>query len=192
MWKNRSSSTSWIVYTTVIDGGSDYLILNETNAAGSGVSPWDTAPTSSVVTVGTNNADTCNAGDNYVLYLWHSVPGYSKFGKYTGNGSTNGTFVHLGFRPAWLMVKRTSSTDSWLITDNKRDVGNPATQTQAPQSHREDNVNTGDNYSIDYLSNGFKCRGSGGDLNGSGQTYLYMAFAEQPNFTNFDTFANAR
>ena len=192
MWKNRSSSTSWIVYTTVIDGGSDYLLLNGINAASSGVSPWDTAPTSSVVTVGTNNADTCNAGDNYVLYLWHSVPGYSKFGKYTGNGSTNGTFVHLGFRPAWLMVKRTSSTDSWLITDNKRDVGNPATQTQAPQSHREDNVNTGDNYSIDYLSNGFKCRGSGGDLNGSGQTYLYMAFAGQPGTTPFDTFTNSR
>ena len=127
-----------------------------------------------------------------MAYCWAEIPGYSKFGQYTGNGSTNGTFVHLGFRPAWLMIKRTSSTDSWLITDNKRDVGNPATQTQAPQSHREDNVNTGDNYSIDYLSNGFKCRGSGGDLNGSGETYLYMAFADQPGTTPFDTFTNSR
>ena len=192
MWKRLTGTSNWTAYTTAIDGSSDYLLLNSTAAVASGVSPWSTLPTSSVVTVGTNNNDTCNAGDNYVMYSWHSVPGYSKLGSYTGNGSTDGTYVHLGFRPAWLMVKRTSSTDSWLITDNKRDVGNPATQTQAPQSHREDNVNTGDNYSIDYLSNGFKCRGSGGDLNGSGQTYIYMAFAEQPDFTNFDTLANAR
>ena len=89
------------------------------------------------------------------------------------------------------MVKRTSSGDSWLIMDNKRDIDNPATQTQAPQSNREDNVNTG-GIPTDFLSQGFKCRGSGGDYNGSGQTYIYMAFAEQPGATPFGTFPNAR
>ena len=197
IFKARDGSEShhaWAVYHhSVTDANTDYLKLNtidariqtDVNYMGS------TLPTSSVFSLGYNYT-TNESGKNYVAYCWCEVPGYSKFGKYTGSGSTDGTFVYLGFRPAWLMVKRTSSTDSWLITDNKRDIDNPATQTQAPQSHREDNVNTGDNYSIDYLSNGFKCRGSGGDLNGSGQTYIYMAFAEQPVTTPFDTSTNAR
>ena len=192
--KRRNSSKDWYVQIGNITGFDlgRFLKLNAINGINFASDVFAASADTSTVLNTKSDSATNASGDTYVAYCWAEIPGYSKFGQYTGNGSTNGTFVHLGFRPAWLMIKRTSSTDSWLITDNKRDVGNPATQTQAPQSHREDNVNTGDNYSIDYLSNGFKCRGSGGDLNGSGQTYIYMAFAEQPNFTNFDTFANAR
>ena len=192
--KRRNSSKDWYVQIGNITGFNlgRFLKLNAINGIDFASDVFAASADTSTVLNTKSDSATNASGDTYVAYCWAEIPGYSKFGQYTGNGSTNGTFVHLGFRPAWLMIKRTSSTDSWLITDNKRDVGNPATQTQAPQSHREDNVNTGDNYSIDYLSNGFKCRGSGGDLNGSGETYLYMAFADQPGTTPFDTFTNSR
>ena len=192
--KRRNSSKDWYVQIGNITGFDlgRFLKLNAINGIDFASDVFAASADTSTVLNTKSDSATNASGDTYVAYCWAEIPGYSKFGQYTGNGSTNGTFVHLGFRPAWLMIKRTSSTDSWLITDNKRDVDNPATQTQAPQSHREDNVNTGDNYSIDYLSNGFKCRGSGGDLNGSGETYLYMAFADQPGTTPFDTFTNSR
>ena len=192
--KRRNSAKDWYVQIGNITGFDlgRFLKLNSINGIDFASDVFAASADTSTVLNTKSDSATNASGDTYVAYCWAEIPGYSKFGQYTGNGSTNGTFVHLGFRPAWLMVKRTSSTDSWLITDNKRDIDNPATQTQAPQSHREDNVNTGDNYSIDYLSNGFKCRGSGGDLNGSGQTYIYMAFAEQPGTTPFDTSTNAR
>ena len=192
--KRRNSSKDWYVQIGNITGFDlgRFLKLNAINGIDFASDVFAASADTSTVLNTKSDSATNASGDTYVAYCWAEIPGYSKFGSFTGNGSTDGTYVHLGFRPAWLMVKRTSSTDSWLITDNKRDVNNPATQTQAPQSHREDNVNTGDNYSIDYLSNGFKCRGSGNDLNGSGQTYLYMAFAGQPGTTPFDTFPNAR
>jgi hypothetical protein len=89
------------------------------------------------------------------------------------------------------MIKRTSGTDSWLIMDNKRDIDNPVGNTLAANSSGAENVDTG-GIPTDFLSNGFKCRGSGGDFNGDGETYVYMAFAEQPGVTPFDTSPNAR
>ena len=190
MWKCRTSSTDWIVYTTAIDGSSDYLLLNGQDAASSGVSPWDTAPTSSVVTVGTNNADTCNAGDNYVLYLWHSVPGFSKFGTYTGNGNAAGPFVFTGFRPAWIMVKLSGYTGNWIIFDNKRDPFNYCdTRLFANLS----NADTGSYNVISMLSNGFRFENQyDGSWNRNNTKFVFMAFAEQPDFTNFGTMPNAR
>ena len=190
--RRRDSASSWVVYHYSV-GNTKRLTLDSIGAESSASANWfnNTSPTSTTFSVGSDGGSN-GSTDGYVAWCWADISGFSKFDSYTGNGSTDGAFVNLGFRPAWLMVKRTSSTDSWLITDNKRDIDNPATQTQAPQSNREDNVNTGDNYSIDYLSNGFKCRGSGGDLNGSGETYIYMAFAETPETTPFDTFPNAR
>ena len=192
--KRRNSSKDWYVQIGNITGFDlgRFLKLNAINGIDFASDVFAASADTSTVLNTKSDSATNASGDTYVAYCWAEIPGYSKFGFFKGNGSTDGTFVHLGFRPAWLMVKRTSSTDSWLITDNKRDTVNPATQTQAPQSNREDNVNTGQNYSIDYLSNGFKCRGSGNDLNGSGQTYLYMAFAGQPGTTPFDTFTNSR
>ena len=189
--RRRDSGSSWVVYHYGV-GNTKRLTLDSTGAASSASANWfnNTSPTSTTFSVGSDGGSN-GSTDGYVAWCWADISGFSKFDKYTGNGSSDGVYVHLGFRPAWIMVKRTSSGDSWLIMDNKRDIDNPATQTQAPQSNREDNVNTG-GIPTDFLSQGFKCRGSGGDFNGSGQTYIYMAFAEQPGVTPFDTFPNAR
>ena len=189
--RRRDSASSWVVYHYGV-GNTKRLTLDSTGAESSGSANWfnNTSPTSTTFSVGSDGGSN-GSTDGYVAWCWADISGFSKFDKYTGNGSSDGVYVHLGFRPAWIMVKRTSSGDSWLIMDNKRDIDNPATQTQAPQSNREDNVNTG-GIPTDFLSQGFKCRGSGGDYNGSGQTYIYMAFAEQPGTTPFDTFPNAR
>jgi len=181
IFKNRSSTANWVVYTTAIDGGSDYLILDSNNASTSGVSPWDTAPTSSVITVGTNNADTCNAGDNYVLYAFSEVAGYSKFGSYTGNGNANGRFISLGFRPSWFVVKRTDASNNWRTFDAKRSTFN-----EVDKRLYLDTTNTESTGSdIDFLSNGVKMRMTDSGMNTSGGKYIYLAFAESP-------FKNAR
>jgi hypothetical protein len=179
IFKNRSSAANWVVYTTAIDGGSDYLILNSTNASASGVSPWDTAPTSSVITVGTNNSDTCNAGDNYVLYAFSEVAGYSKFGSYTGNGNANGTFVFTGFRPAWVMIKNTVNGHNWHIYDSTRSTSNPALVTMYANRDLAEENNTSVT-PFDILSNGFKIRSTWNDSNQNSSSIIYLAFAESP------------
>jgi len=189
--RRRDSGSSWVVYHEEV-GNTKRLTLDSIGAESSASANWfnNTSPTSTTFSVGSDGGSN-GSTDGYVAWCWADISGFSKFDSYTGNGSSEGVYVHLGFRPAWLMVKKTSNTDSWLIMDNKRDIDNPATQTQAPQSNREDNVNTG-GIPTDFLSQGFKCRGSGGDFNADGQTYIYMAFAEQPGATPFDTFPNAR
>jgi hypothetical protein len=118
-------------------------------------------------------------GNNYtnmIAYCFHSVDGFSKFGSYTGNGDADGTFVYTGFRPAFVMIKRTNATASWYMYDEKRDEYNAVEQVlQANDSTAEV---TSANNKIDFVSNGFKCRGTGGSVNGSGDTYIYMAFAD--------------
>jgi len=118
-----------------------------------------------------------NSGDTYIAYCWHSVAGYSKFGSYVGNGSADGPFVYTGFRPAFVMVKRTDASQSWAISDNNRTTSyNPANGVLLPNdSAAEQNL-----IWHDFLSNGFKARQTYTGLNASGGTYIYMAFAEQP------------
>ena len=178
--KARGASQNWRVWhRSLAADGSKRLILDATNASENAGFLNDTAPTSTVFTLG-NSDDAWNAsGGTYIVYLFSEVAGYSKFGSYTGNGSSDGTFNFTGFRPAWVMIKRTSSTDSWLIMDNKRDINNVVGNTLAANSSGTENADTG-GIPTDFLSNGFKCRGSGGDFNGSGQTYVYFAFAESP------------
>ena len=196
MWKNRTSGSNWIIYTTAISqygntAASDYLVLNESDEAKAGVSPWSTLPTSSVVTVGTNNNDTCDAGDNYVMYAWHSVPGYSRIGTYVGNGNANGPYVDCGFRPAFILTKDTI-TDSywWEIVDNKRVPYNPTNKTLYANVYDAEYNNS--IYDKDLYANGFKVRGTSGGQNTSGTTYIFMAFAEQPEVTPFGSQSNAR
>ena len=160
---------AWYVFTTVIDGTYDYLSLNTTDAA---ANSSYTAPTATVFEYNDDNAAT------QVAYCFAEVAGYSKFGSYTGNGSTNGPFIYTGFRPAYVMVKPSSAAGSWWINDNKRDTYNV-------NDHRL-NANTSDAEATsgfvqeDFLSNGFKWRNSDSAWNGSGVTYIYMAFAESP------------
>ena len=176
--KNRDNAQNWFNYHIGI-GATKVIYLDLTNASQTLTQGWnDTAPTSSVVSLGTE-AGTNQSGSNMIAYCFAEKQGYSKFGSYTGNGNADGTFVYTGFKPAWVMVKKSSGTNAWLIVDNKRDTFN-ATDGQlfANTSGAEDTSSTNNNF--DYLSNGFKTRNTGDAYNGSSATYIYMAFAESP------------
>ena len=176
--KSRTSAHNWVVYHKG-QGVDKYIELNLTTAsqAQSSYNMFNsTAPTSSVFTIG--SLVNTNTDKNYIAYCFHPVEGYSKFGSYTGNGSADGTFVFTGFRPAWIMFKRTDSANSWLILDNQRDTDNPVHKfLHADATDAEDTSNDQD---VDFTSNGFKIRNANARNNASGGSYIYMAFAEQP------------
>ena len=158
------------------------VYLNETGAKGSygDSSPFpSTAPTTTVFSIGTPN-NTNGSGATYIAYCFAEVKGFSKFGSYTGNGNADGTFVYTGFRPAWVMTKRTDSTSGWIIRDNKRDTFNPSETSLYANATTADDTSGGASYYLDFLSNGFKFRGSGTAFNASSGSYIYMAFAEHP------------
>jgi len=183
--KNRDASAGWKVGSTALSGnGYDYsLALQGTSAENANSSPFNnTAPTSSVFTIANfSYADTNVSGQDFVAYCFHSVKGFSKIGSYTGNGSsTNGAFVYTGFKPAWFMIKRTNSTESWYIHDNKRDTFNPSDKHLLANSSNAENPQE----DIDLLSNGIKIRSTDSGYNASGSTYIYMAFAENPFVTS--------
>jgi hypothetical protein len=192
--KRTSASASWQVYSSEI-GATKYLRLNSTAAeAASSIYHNDTEPTSSVFTVGTSAGVNGN-GDSYISYIWHDVPGLQKFGRYKGNGSTDGAFVELGFRPALLIVKNVDAASTlWLIADKERNKLNPIdSYLQAESSADEYGPLNGDSaYTwVDFLSNGFKLRQTGTSLNAS-NTYIYAAWAEAPTFDLYGGQSNAR
>ena len=176
----------------------DHLQLNADSATSDDDSILnDTAPGSSVITMKTSSSVNSNSV-KYVAYCFSEIKGYSKFGSYTGNGNADGTFVYTGFKPAWVMIKRTDSGNGWFITDNKRLGFNSSTTNSATlgnvelAAHDSRSEAAGNTNMMDLLSNGFKCRQSGTDSNTSGGTYIYMAFAESP-FTNSNSVpTNAR
>ena len=189
--KNRTdSSTNWRVGQTVAGntmtaGNGYYMEWDDTKVStnpGSAVT-WGstpTAPTSSVFTVGSNNSHN-GSSDNMLAYCFHSVKGYSKIGSFYGNNSTNGTFVYTGFKPAWVVIKGVSVTGRWHIYDFKINPVNEANQElYINDTTAESTTTTGE---IDILSNGFKLRGAGSEVNDP-QTYIYMAFAENPFVAN--------
>ena len=169
--KNRSSNgTDWWVYHTSL-GATKYLNLNTTGSSGTASSIWnDTAPTTTVFSNGT--AFTPSA--NYVAYCFSAVSGYSAFGSYTGNGSTDGPFVFLGFRPRWILFKADTAGQNWIIFDAARSTYNVTQAQLYPNlSNAEDSGR-----SIDILSNGFKIRDTSTGINSG--TILYACFAESP------------
>ena len=173
-----NASTSWGMYHQSV-GNTAFMELNGTAAKQTNIAYFNnTSPTSSVFTIGT---DTINNGNGYtfIAYCFAEVKGFSKFGSYTGNGSSDGTFIYTGFKPAWVMTKQTNGANSWHIHDNKRNLFNVVnTQLKAESSGADDTPAGGEN-SRDFLSNGFKFRNADHN-NQSGQTYIYMAFAESP------------
>jgi len=177
--KNRDSITDWGVYhrNASAAGNDSYLELNTSDAAATAGSVWnDTSPTSSVFTVGTNTK-TNTDGEKYMAYCFTEIQGYSKFGSYTGNGNANGPFIYTGFKPAWVLVKvSTGSNRDWRMIDNKRDTYNLSTTELKPNSSATETTSA---MQLDLLSNGFKIRTSSTSCNDS-ETYVYMAFAEQP------------
>ena len=181
--KNRDTgSTSWVIYHEGLNFPTKDLIYFNTNAANDHDPTFNnTAPSSSVITMGAYSFNN-RSGDSHVCYAFHSVKGYSKFGKYTGNitSGSDGVFVYTGFKPAWLMVKSDSNAgQEWVIFDNKRDSFNQMDAwLYANATTAEDS--TGDERDVDFLSNGFKFRNAGGPTSYSGRTYIYFAFAEHP------------
>jgi hypothetical protein len=165
-----------MTWHTSYGGGQYFIELNTTNARGSATDVWNnTVPSSTVVTVGTGATVNTN-GVNYVAYCFSAIAGYSAFTSYTGNGSSDGTFCHLGFRPRFIMVKRTDSTAGWLVFDTARNpTNNSSNYLEANTSGAE-----GTDGLFDILSNGFKLRVGAGSLNASGGSYVVMAFAENP------------
>jgi hypothetical protein len=179
--RSASGDDNWKVYHASI-GGTGALFLNTTSATSTSGVYWNnTAPTSSVFTVG-SSASANYTNQNaipYVAYCFSEVAGFSKFGSYTGNGSADGPFVFCGFRPKFVMVKNSSTTGRWITIDSSRDSYNLSQQVLYPNYSNAEAVG-GSTFSIDILSNGFKCRGTDVEFNASGQTMIFAAFAESP------------
>jgi len=183
-------STNWMIYHVAL--GNTKAIYFTTAYADIDAGWWNnTSPTSSVFTLG--NHDNHNANDNSVIaYCFAEKQGYSKFGSYVGNGNADGTFFYLGFKPAWVMLKKTTDgTSSWCIFDNKR-LGRNPNNPRLYANNNNASEGASDEAYVDILSNGFKLRGAQPDINLSGKTYIYMAFAEQPFVTSTGVPATAR
>ena len=174
--KTRSGVNDWAVYHTSI-GATKFLLLDTTAAAGTSSAVWNnTAPTSSVFSIATDfsvNQSTAT----YVAYCFAEVAGYSKFGSYTGNGSTDGPFAYLGFRPRFIIIKDSTSVRNWYMYDTTRSPYNLVVNELYPNLSNAESTNT---IGQDILSNGFKVRSSDAAWNANGNTYIYAAFAENP------------
>jgi hypothetical protein len=176
--KRKNGASTWLTYHSALGIGY-HLGLNNTTAQNSNDSAFanNTAPDSSVVSLGTWG-DLNGSGNTYVMYCFAEKTGYSKFGSYIGNQNNDGTFVYLGFKPAFVMVKRSSDTGNWQMFDNKRIGYNPLNYFLYPNLNNAED--TSNSQWLDLHSNGFKLRNTGTDTNRSGHTYIYMAFAEAP------------
>lgn len=178
--KNRSAAENWVVYSIAQPNGTQYLRLNSTSALVTDSSVFGASPTSSVFTVGTNPEGNGN-GNNHIAYCFHSVDGFSAFGKYTGNGSTDGPYVYTGHRPAFVLMKHINGTNNWLIYDDERVGYNQENNFLYPNSSQQEDLANATGFPrIDILSNGFKLINNYGDINGSGGEYLYATFAHNP------------
>jgi hypothetical protein len=178
--KSRTAGIVWVAGNSTIGFG-NYLLLNTADATAVGGNVFNsTAPTSTVFSIGTGGG--CNSGgDTYVAYCFSPVAGYSAIGSYTGNGSSDGPFVYLGFRPRFVMAKRTDTTGVWFTVDTVTNTYNPTQTFLQPHDSATELPYT----AYDFLSNGFKIRNTSADQNASAGTYIYMAFAESPfNYAN--------
>ena len=180
----RSRISSWIMFHK--DGSTtddDYYVLQTTAAKASQAGLWNNQYPSSTVFGASTDLWLNNNADTYVAYCFAEKQGYSKFGKYKGNGNANGPYIHLGFKPAFLMIKDTGAAGNWFMTDHKRNTFNLVDDwVVANGTGAETNYLNAS--SVDYLSNGFKLRTTYSEANTSDRTYIYMAFAESPFVTS--------
>ena len=172
--KDAASAGNWAVWHTSLTSGTYYLFLNTTAAQANTSAIFTAAPSSTVVSIGT-----WHTADRQIMYCFAPVAGYSAFGSYTGNGSTDGPFIYTGFRPRWVLYKRIDSTGDWAILDTSRSTYNVQNDELYPNSSIAETAAGAPR--LDSLSNGFKIRNGGGAaINASGGTYIYAAFAENP------------
>ena len=169
--KCRAVSNNWVIQHKGLTGGMDENALIFTTSAE--ISAPTAEPTTSVFTVNNQIAEN---NDN-IAYVFAEKKGFSKFGSYTGNGNNDGSFIYLGFRPAWVMIKRTNTAEGWYIIDSKRTGFNEANYALIAQGSSAEETGTN---RINLLSNGFKATTSNTAVNGSSDNYIYMAFAEAP------------
>ena len=194
--RRRDDTGDWIVghkgLATNAFANNKFLKLNSTSATFTNSLVWGAEPTTTVtqiVTNGAGGATNLTSSGTYVMYSWAEIPGFSKFGSYIGNGSSAGAFVNCGFRPAWVVIKKTSGTSNWNERDTARDVANPTGKYLLFNSNETSATSSS---KWDILSNGFKHYNTSGAFNESGGSYIYMAFAEQPSGTGFGLDANSR
>jgi len=176
--KLLSGSDNWTIYHSSL-GNTKRLELNNTNTPStSATAGWNnTSPTTSVFSLG-NNGQVNGSGQTYIAYCFAEKQGYSKFGSYVGNGNADGTFVYLGFKPAFFITKNTTTgSSSWMLYDNKRDPDNQMAEYLYPNTNAAAGTSSS---GFDFLSNGIKIRNTFGDANVNGNTFIYMAFAEAP------------
>ena len=168
----------------------DYLMMAYSNATTDNSDNWnDTAPTSSVFSLGTSNSVN-DTGNNYMAYLFAPIQGYSSFGGYVGNNSSDGPMIYTGFRPKYLLIKNQGASENWVIKDNARSTYNQNILHLAADV--EDSEFSTTAVAVDILSNGFKCRGTNAVINSSGANYIYAAFAEAPFVNSEGVPCNAR
>ena len=175
--KQRSATGDWFVYHQSV-GATAGLFLNLTTASTTNTYFNNTSPTSSVFSIGTAGGLNAN-GVTAIAYCWTTIAGYSSFGAYSGNGSTDGPMIYTGFQPKFVLLKNTNtSIYDWWIYDSIRNSYNQANLSLQPDLSSAETNNS--NISIDTLSNGFKLRGTNSNINGSGNSYIYAAFATSP------------
>ena len=168
--RSLDDAYNWDVYHHKV-GATKRMVLNSSAAEATTTYMNNTAPTNQVFTL---KSDHYGNGSDAIAYCFAEKKGYSKFGSYTGNGNSDGTFVYTGFKPAWVLTKETSATSSWDMHDNKRDPHNVCSKHLLA----EDTGAEGSTDMLDFLSNGFKFRSSNGDRNQSSASYIYMAFGQ--------------
>ena len=190
--KDRDSVSNWFVFNSNLSTDHNvYLNTTDTEFAAGGFA--GASATSSVIQLPTGGTATTNeSGKKYICYAWSEVPGFSKFGSYTGNGAVNGPLIECGFRPAWVMVKVVggSTGNSWTVWDNKRDTHNEMDLYLHPNEAQQDGTYSA--IKMDFYSNGFKPRGDIVHQNTSGVKYIYAAFADVPTFNLYGAQATAR
>ena len=186
MVKSLANTTTWMVQHASL-GNAKEIYLNNTTAAGNSTAWNSTTPTSTVFSVTGGGGDGVNASGAYIAYCFADIQGFSKMGFYDGNGSAEGVFEYLGFKPAFLLIKNTTATEAWFLYDNKRGYNGSMGALFPDETAADAFANN-----IDFLSNGFKLRTGGAILNGNTTRYIYMAFAESPFVSTNNAAATAR
>ena len=180
--KELNSTGPWFVCNVARTGDTGYMYLDQDiTGSTSGQNFYTAKPTSSLINLGTD-PDINQSGQTYVAYCFAEVQGFSRFGTYTSNGNADGSFIYTGFKPAWVLLRNsTSGSHSWLLFDNQRDPINAANQLLMPNQNSAESETSNE---VDFLSNGFKLRSTGTDGNESGSSIVYIAFAENPFVAN--------
>jgi len=193
--RRTSNGYSWYTYHMGLSSAVKTLYFNNNDTEADNATAYNsTAPTSTVFNVGTN-AGTNASGVNYMAYVWSSVKGYSKYNKYEGNGNVDGPFVYTGFKPAYVFIKKASgAVNNWGFWDNQRDPRNEAFHMMLQTSDAERDQEGGNTHAsdIDILSNGFKIKDTGNQLNTDGERYIYGAIADKPLVATNNVAATAR